>query len=179
MQRCSARVESSISKGEGILLPRSDFCCTPPPHKRMDRTRGTVSTSPARRLSAALGARRDVVLNGPDLDVREEDYLNCCASPSLATVRALYESCHDDELLRRCTGCGAYWFYRFHEDISFSGGEDRITVWYSPLTPDEAERIRQPGGRPDLAFLLGRPSLVSDEHGVRWVAGQPDEPFYW
>ena len=111
--------------------------------------------------------------------MREDDYLDCCASPSLETLLTVYESSHDDELLRRCKSCGAHWFYRFHEDISFTGGDDRITVWYSPLTPDEAERIRQSGGRADLTFLSSRPSLVSDEHGVRRVAGQPSEPFPW
>ncbi|TFF98721.1 MAG: hypothetical protein EU547_00590 [Promethearchaeota archaeon] len=104
------------------------------------------------------------------------NYLDCCDKPSLYTVKVIYESNHDLESLRICRNCGAYWFYRFHEYVSFYGDDD-ITVWYSPLTKDEAERIENAEDRPELSFLKNRESFMEDSQGVKKVKGQPDFPW--
>ena len=107
-----------------------------------------------------------------------EDYLDCCAAPQLETVRAIHESSHEDESLRQCKNCGRYWFYRFHEAISF-GDNDDITIWYSPITEEETAHIMLTEGRPDLSFLANRPSFVKDAGGVRQTTGQPVKPWPW
>ena len=88
------------------------------------------------------------------------DYLDCCAHPELVVSRALYESAHDAESLQRCDSCGTYWFYRFHEYVNWSTGEDDLTSWFTALTEDEGERLRDttdPDGE-DLSFLATRAS---------------------
>lgn len=106
-----------------------------------------------------------------------EAYLDCCHTPRLETVRSISDSSHDSEELMQCRTCGAYWFYRFHEHVDFSGGDDAITAWYSPVTQEEATQIMQSDQRPDLTFLQHRPALIEDEHGVRRTIDQPTEPW--
>jgi hypothetical protein len=107
------------------------------------------------------------------------EYLDCCETPTLENVVILYESSHNDEILRQCKRCGNYWFFRFYEYISFDRGEDYITVWYSAVTEEEAQRIKQTEGRPDLTFLKRRRTFVKDDQGVRLTIGQPIEPSGW
>lgn len=104
-------------------------------------------------------------------------HLDCCGSPRTTRVKTIYSSAHDAEALLQCESCGRYWFYRFHEFVDFSGGDDDITDWYSPLTDEEAAAIISAAERPNLAFLTTRPSLMIDGEGVQRVAGQPDEPW--
>lgn len=111
--------------------------------------------------------------------MRIEEHLDCCSAVSFETVKSLYESSHDDELLRRCRGCGAWWFYRMHEDMSFSGDDDVITTWCTRLTDAEAAALRDTEARPDLAFLETRSSIMADGNGVHRVSGQPSRPFPW
>src|SRR5687768_7551684 len=106
-----------------------------------------------------------------------ENYLDCCQTPKLALVRTISDTSHHSEDLKRCSSCGGFWFYRFYERVDFSGGDDTITVWYSPVTQQEASQIMQTEGRPDLRFLSNRPSLIQDERGVRRTGGQPDKPW--
>jgi hypothetical protein len=103
-------------------------------------------------------------------------YLNCCQKPALLTLKGIYASNHDAEALRRCEGCGAYWFYRYHEYVTFDG-EDDWTVWYSPLSPEEGVGILAAEDRPDLTFLQERASFMEDREGVRKVPGQPTQPW--
>jgi hypothetical protein len=107
------------------------------------------------------------------------EYLDCCQTPTLLDVVILYESSHNVEILRQCNHCGSYWFFRFYEYISFDQGKDYITVWYSPVTEEEAQRIKQAEGRPDLTFLKTRRSFIKDDQGVRQTMGQPIEPSVW
>ena len=104
------------------------------------------------------------------------DYLDCCTQPALETVKSLYDSSHDTEAVRQCQHCQAYWFYRFHEYVSFIT-DDEITVWYSRLTPEEARGIIDAKERPDLSFQNARPSFVRDHTGVHRTSGQPDHPW--
>lgn len=106
----------------------------------------------------------------------QEPFLDCCSSAELETVKILLESSHADEIVRRCSACATFWFYRFHEHVDFSGGDDEITIWYTQLTQEEAQRILGATGRPDLSFLTGKPSFVKDDQGVRRVGGQPTQP---
>ena len=103
-------------------------------------------------------------------------FLDCCANPRLHLVKTIYESSHDDESLSQCQNCEGYWFYRFSEYVNFDGGDDDITVWYSPITADEAQIIIGSEGRPDLSFLRNRPSFVKDDRGIHRTGGQPDKP---
>ncbi|MFF7209699.1 hypothetical protein ACFZAU_04060 [Streptomyces sp. NPDC008238] len=105
-------------------------------------------------------------------------FIDCCAEPELAWVRTLYESHHDQESLLSCTGCRAFWFHRFHGFIDWSGGGDDLTTWYSRLTPEEGERLRDVAdpAAEDLSFLRTRPSWMDDARGPRQVAGAPDHP---
>ncbi|MDX3072560.1 hypothetical protein ACIP98_19225 [Streptomyces sp. NPDC088354] len=106
-------------------------------------------------------------------------YLDCCAAPELDWVRTLYGSAHDQESLLRCGACLVFWFHRFHEYPDWSGGNDDLTTWYSPLTTAEGERLRDstdPSGE-DLSFLRSRPSWMDDARGVRRVDGAPDRPY--
>lgn len=103
-------------------------------------------------------------------------FLDCCHDPQLQALRVLYESTHDLESLQRCTGCGAFWFYRFHEWVNYCGGDDDLTSWYTQLTDDDGRRLLRQGDRPDLSFLAGCPSWMDDRDGVRRVAGAPTGP---
>ena len=105
-------------------------------------------------------------------------HLKCCVQPKLATLRNLYDGPHDSEHVRQCTSCGASWFQRWHEEVSFDGGADSSTDWYTRLTDVERDGLVAAVGRPDLAFLgLGkRPAICVDEHGVREVVGAPGNP---
>jgi len=109
-------------------------------------------------------------------DDKRLDYLDCCEDPSLINVKKIYESTHDVEILRRCQNCGKYWFFRFHEYVSFHGDDD-ITIWHSPLTDEEAKTILNSKERPDLSFLRNRVSFMEDNEGVRKVKRQPDYPW--
>jgi hypothetical protein len=80
------------------------------------------------------------------------------------------------EALRQCQTCNRYWFYRFHEYVSYVDNDD-LTVWYSPLTNIEAKRILQTSDRPELGFLSGRPSFMKDSDGVTRTDGQPSSPW--
>jgi hypothetical protein len=108
--------------------------------------------------------------------VSAPDFLDCCAHPDPVALRLLHESSHDLESLQRCAACGGYWFYRFHEWTDWASGTDELTSWWTPLTPDEGERLAGEGDH-DLGFLRGRGSWMSDDAGVRKVDGAPDHPW--
>jgi hypothetical protein len=108
--------------------------------------------------------------------MRDESFLDCCTDPGLNLVKTIYESSHNDECLHQCQNCGGYWFYRFYEYVNFSGGNDEITLWYSPITTDEAQIIIGSEQRPDLSFLRNRPSFVKDDRGIHRTEGQPEKP---
>jgi hypothetical protein len=55
--------------------------------------------------------------------------------------------------------------------------DDDLTVWYSPLTEEEALAILKSQERPDLSFLSSRPSFMEDAQGVTRVKGQPADPW--
>jgi hypothetical protein len=105
-------------------------------------------------------------------------FLDCCDAPELTRLRVLYESTHDAESLQQCESCGRFWFYRFHEYVNWSGGNDDLTSWYSQLTPEEGERLRDTTdpGQVDLSVPLTRPSWMDDAAGVRRVDHAPDHP---
>jgi hypothetical protein len=110
--------------------------------------------------------------------VETPTYLDCCDRPELNGLRVLYESSHDRESLGQCTSCGTYWFYRFHEYVSWSDGDD-MTSWFTRLTEEEGERLRHttdPGGE-DLSYLTTRASWIDDGDGVKRVDGAPDHPW--
>jgi len=104
-------------------------------------------------------------------------YLDCCSNPKLEGVKVLLETNRESESLCQCKTCGAYWYHRFLDIIKFDGPDDQ-TVWYSPVTEEEAQHILHAEGRPDLKFLLTRPSFEKDNQGIRRVSGQPDKPLY-
>ena len=104
-------------------------------------------------------------------------YLECCPATNIEAVRVLLDTNRERQHLCWCTQCGQYWFHRFFEIMKFDGPDDQ-TVWYSPVNPEEARRILQTEGRPDLTFLLTRPSFEDDNGSVRRVSGQPDKPYY-
>ncbi len=105
------------------------------------------------------------------------NYLDCCSDPDLESVKTILDTNREDESLQRCKTCGAYWFHRFLEIMKFDGPDDQ-TVWYSPVTEEETRRILDAEGRPDLRFLLTRPSFRVDDQGIRRVSGEPDKPCY-
>lgn len=102
-------------------------------------------------------------------------YLDCCSDPDLESVKVILDTNRESEGLVRCKTCGAYWYHRFLEIMHFDREDDQ-TVWYSPVTEEEAQRIMEAQGRPDLSFLLRRPSFEEDDRGIRRVSGAPDEP---
>lgn len=105
------------------------------------------------------------------------NYLDCCSDPNLRDVKILLDTNRESESLCQCETCGAYWFHRFLEIIHFDR-EDEQTTWYSRVRPEEAQSILDSEGRPDLKFLLNRPSFVKDYRGLRRISAQPDEPYY-
>jgi hypothetical protein len=110
--------------------------------------------------------------------MEDESFLDCCDNPKLQFVKTIHEASHDDESLHQCQNCRGYWFYRFSEYVSFHGDDD-ITVWYSPITADEARMIIESEVRPDLSFLTNRASFMIDDNVVKRTAGQPDRPRYY
>ncbi|GAA3830262.1 hypothetical protein [Streptomyces chiangmaiensis] len=106
-------------------------------------------------------------------------FIDCCRHPALRVVRTLYESSHDMESLQQCASCGAYWFYRFHEHVNWSTGEDDLTSWFTALTGEEGARLRDMTDRDseDLSFLATRSSWMDDDDGVQRVEGAPDRPW--
>ena len=109
--------------------------------------------------------------------MKEDNYLDCCPHPDVVTVKVLLDTNREMEALCQCNSCGSYWFHRVLEIMKFDGPDD-LTVWDSPVTPDEAQRILKSEGRPDLKFLLTRSSFRKDDQGVRRTSGQPDELLY-
>jgi hypothetical protein len=109
--------------------------------------------------------------------IHNAPFLDCCASPQVASIKLVYQECHDMEALCQCRNCEAYWFWRFHEYVDFSGGDDDLTVWYSRLTSEQGKLILEATERPDLPFLSDAPSFVKDRAGVRRVTGQPTHPW--
>ncbi|MBI1944928.1 MAG: hypothetical protein HYS27_04485 [Deltaproteobacteria bacterium] len=108
----------------------------------------------------------------------DESHLGCCDRPALDTVKTLYEKSHDTEELRRCTRCGASWFWRFHEHVNFDDDDsDEQTVWFTRLTEEEGRRLGSGAERPDLEFLREREAIQIDNRGVRRVRGQPTGPW--
>ena len=105
-----------------------------------------------------------------------EDHVDCCQQPKLDTVKSLYQGRHDCEALRQCQNCGAFWFYRYHEYVTFESDDD-WTVWYSRLTNDDARQIVSSDDRTDLSFLERRAGFMIDASGVQRVDGQPDHPW--
>ncbi len=55
---------------------------------------------------------------------------------------------------------------------------DEQTTWYFPITEEKAQHILVAEGRPNLKFLLSRPSFIEDANGIRRVSGQPDKLCY-
>lgn len=129
-------------------------------------------------IDEALDLKRFALALNLERGALDESHLGCCNSPALETVKALYEKSHDSEELRRCTRCGASWFWRLHEDVNFNDDDgDQVTVWYTRLTEEEGQRIWKATERPDLAFLSDREAIRIDDHGVRRVPGQPTGPW--
>ena len=109
--------------------------------------------------------------------MKPEEFLDCCKHPILKDVLTIVDTTHESEVLMQCQNCESWWFYRFHEYVSFERPEDDITQWYSGVTQDEAEAILQAQGRPDLSFLSKRESFMIDDQGVQKVEGQPTYPW--
>lgn len=103
-------------------------------------------------------------------------YLDCCSTPQPETVKALYKGRHGVEALQQCKKCKQYWFYRYHEYVTFEN--DDWTIWYSVVDDQEAQSILKASGRPDLSFLKNKPSFMEEEKGVKKVTGQPTEPWH-
>lgn len=80
----------------------------------------------------------------------------CCSAPKLARVRVLLDLYSDQDLLLRCASCGAHWLNRYSERMNFDGGEDHVRNEYYPLTDEEARRLAESEGQPDLSFVAGR-----------------------
>ena len=110
-------------------------------------------------------------------DLYDAPYLDCCEHPQVTSIKRIYQETHDSEALCQCQNCGAYWFWRFHELVNFSGGDDDWTVWFSRLTPEQGKLILEAQERPDLPFLSTAPSFVKDAAGVRRTTGQPTYPW--
>ena len=71
-------------------------------------------------------------------DENSREFLDCCSSVELETVKVIFDSSHDAEYLQKCINCGTHWFYRFHEWVDYKEGNDKITSWYTKLITDEA-----------------------------------------
>jgi hypothetical protein len=84
----------------------------------------------------------------------------------LATERKLVDDSHFVVSLRRCTDCGQAFVSIFTEFVDWSGGEDAQYRDVVPVTPAEAETVRDQGEHVDLQFLgslgEGRRRLSSD-----------------
>jgi hypothetical protein len=109
--------------------------------------------------------------------VHNTPYLDCCSGPQVATIKTLSQGNHDCESLCQCQNCGAYWFYRFHEYVTFMDDDDDWTVWYSRLAPEQARLILEAKDRPDLSFLENAPGFMKDRSGVQRVTSQPTDPW--
>ena len=91
-------------------------------------------------------------------------------------MRVLLDSTHESEVLRQCQTCGAWWFYRFHEYVSYDK-DDEITQWYTVVTEEEAATVMRAKERPDLSFLAKGSGFMIDAQGVQRVDGQPTYPW--
>jgi hypothetical protein len=111
--------------------------------------------------------------------VKTPHYIDCCRRPELRVQRTLYEAIHDLEALHRCASCGTYWFYRFHEYVDWAAGDDDLTSWFTALTGEEGERLRNMTDHDaeDLSFLATRSSWRDDKDGVERVDGAPGRPW--
>jgi hypothetical protein len=83
------------------------------------------------------------------------------------------------ESLQQCASCGTHWFYRFHEYVNWSTGDDDLTSWFTALTGEEGESLRNMTVRDeeDLSFLAARSSWREDGDGVKRVDGAPGHPW--
>ena len=100
--------------------------------------------------------------------------VDCCTTPTLEVHRLLLDRSHNTEAVERCSACGASWFYRWWEHVSFDG-PDEATSWYTRITDAEAATLIAAPEHPDLAFLRldERPSIMIDDRGVHRVPGAP------
>jgi len=105
------------------------------------------------------------------------DLLDCCQTPDIEIVKVVLNTNRETESLCQCVGCGQYWFHRFLEIMKFEGPDDQ-TTWYSRITVNEAEAIIANEERPDLTFLLTKPSIMKNNNVIQSVSGQPDKPLY-
>ena len=100
-------------------------------------------------------------------------HLDCCNAPSLETLKGLYEGHHDSEAVCQCASCQAFWFYRFHEYVTFLDDDD-WTVWLTRLSEEEARALLGESAEgASREFLASRAAFMFDRGGVRRVQGQP------
>jgi len=105
------------------------------------------------------------------------EFLDCCELTELLARRILLDTTHESEVLHECQKCGAWWFYRYFEIVSYDG-DDRVTQWYNRINGDQAAQIMAEEGRVNLDFLAGSPGFRIEGGRVSPVEGQPSYPFY-
>jgi hypothetical protein len=99
-------------------------------------------------------------------------FLDCCGQPMLEVVK-MYRATHGETIsIRRCVGCGAYWFYHMKEYSLSSGDYDR-RAWYVRLSSEEAEALVELPEPPPSSRFADRDGIMRSEDGISKIQGIP------
>ena len=113
---------------------------------------------------------------------RSTNYIDCCPSPVLETVRRFSSTQTDFVAIRRCQGCGAFWFYFLREELcelnvipddSEGCAYDRH-IWYVRLAPDEANTLLGAETVPEPGLFADRPGFLKGFEGMHPIIGIPE-----
>jgi hypothetical protein len=96
-----------------------------------------------------------------------EDLHGCFVS-----VEVFLDETHDRRCLFKCKTCGQLYFYEFHEEIDWTGGDDPQYRTYIPVeTREEIETLLNSSG---FALLKFSPRLQYD-----WPSDAPSPKVFW
>jgi hypothetical protein len=109
-------------------------------------------------------------------------YVDCCAVPSLETLRRFISNETCLVAIRRCRGCGTHWFYHLCENLSELDCIDDLDeqdaydrcIWYVRLSDDEATRLMQAECVPEPTLFADRQGFLMDANGMIPINGIPD-----
>ncbi len=109
------------------------------------------------------------------------NYLDCCETPILETVKRFASTDTGMIAIRRCQNCRCQWFYCLEEDLRelglFRGDSDPNKydrqIWYVRLADDEAAALVEAEATPDPNLFAERSGFLMDADGMTRIVGVP------
>ena len=66
---------------------------------------------------------------------------NCCESPDLRVISQVFEPPGPERAVEQCQRCGQYWQFDRLEQMNFRGADDDVRMWYTQLSPAQAQQL--------------------------------------